>query len=172
MFFEKTLYPEGPLPQSVRDNIKRAELQAEEQGINVHREPIVIDVDASKAKMTWRKGISPCLTRSRYRGHWLSSKNRRMNIDEMLRLQGMKPNLLNTKGISTIELGHQIGNAMSVNVIQRILQQVLLHIGKIKEPVQDEWERGLQTTLQPNHQRIVGRCSSRGATGKLRKLRR
>ena len=46
-----------------------------------------------------------------------------MNINEMVRLQGIDPEEF-IKAASPSEMGKQIGNAMSVNIIERILHQV------------------------------------------------
>ena len=68
--------------------------------------------------------VSPCLTRSHYRGHWITNKNRRLTLKEMMRLQGMNPENITIKGTPT-QQGQQLGNAMSVNVIQRVIQSSL-----------------------------------------------
>ena len=47
-----------------------------------------------------------------------------MNIDEMLRLQGFQPSQFRTV-VSSSELGKQCGNAMSVNVLERVLAKLL-----------------------------------------------
>ncbi len=46
-----------------------------------------------------------------------------MTLQEMMKLQGMRPDSF-FKVVSDMELGQQIGNAMSVNVVERILFQV------------------------------------------------
>ena len=67
-----------------------------------------------------------------------------MNIHEMIRLQGIDPSTF-TKAVSPSELGKQIGNAMSVNVIERILHQVFqattIVAGRQSEP-EDRWKSG------------------------------
>ena len=47
-----------------------------------------------------------------------------MNIREMMRLQGILPDDVNVV-VSDIEMGKQIGNAMSANVMERLLPYVL-----------------------------------------------
>ena len=51
-------------------------------------------------------------------------RDRRMSIHEMMRLQGILPGDFEIV-VSDIELGKQIGNAMSLNVVERLLPQVL-----------------------------------------------
>ena len=87
---------------------------------------IVIDVDASKARMNWRRYCSPCLTSSRHNGHWLSHLGRRMTLIEMMSLQAFLP-IYATYMLLDAELGKAIGNAMSVNVIQRLLRTLLIN---------------------------------------------
>ena len=53
-----------------------------------------------------------------------------MAIPEMLRLQGMNPNEL-AIDVSDKDIGQQIGNATSVNVIERILSKVLQVLGHL-----------------------------------------
>ena len=85
---------------------------------------------------------SPCITRSRAKGHWLTSKKRRMTLEEMARLQGIRPNSF-TKVVNDYELGQQLGNAMSVNVIDRILYQVFQVTPLVKKlNLRDRWATG------------------------------
>ena len=108
--------------------LKKAYAQAREFGLNPTQTTIAVDVDASLRHMTWDSGVLPCLTRSRYRGHWISTKNRRTTIKEMLAFQGIVPNSIR-QTCSDNELGKMVGNSMSVNVIERILFTLLMQIG-------------------------------------------
>ena len=83
--------------------------------------------------MCYMKNTSPCLTRSRSKGHWLIHKNRRMNIKEMMRRQGIDPDNFK-QVVSDSVMGQQLGNAMSVNVMERILAKALLAAGLIQKP--------------------------------------
>ena len=60
----------------------------------------------------------------------------------MLRLQGMDPSTF-VKVVTDKEIGHQICNAMSVNVVERLILQVLnataIHG---KERIEDRWSDG------------------------------
>ena len=90
-------------------------------------------------KMTWRKEMSPCLTRSRYRGHWITTEQRRMSIQEMMRLQGIRENQIKNDN-SEAEFGKQIGNSMSLNVVERILFAIFSTIGMLPESIYDRWK--------------------------------
>ncbi len=93
----------------------------------------VMDIDSSTGRAKAMAGCSPCLTRSRYHGHWLSTRGRRMNLDEMLRLQGFRPSQFRSV-VSPVELGKQCGNAMSVNVVERVLARLLPVAGLADTP--------------------------------------
>ncbi|MDP7560267.1 MAG: DNA cytosine methyltransferase, partial [Planctomycetota bacterium] len=124
-------------------NIDRASERIRESGHDPQRETFVIDCDASAKRLKWRKDCSPCITRSRCRGHWISNKERRFTIEEMFRLQGMDPSIF-IKVNSASTTGQQLGNAMSVNVVERLLLQILKATGLTgskKEQV-DRWRSG------------------------------
>jgi len=69
-----------------------------------------------------------------------------MNIKEMMRLQGINPAKF-VVDVSECTLGQQIGNAMSVNVIERVLNQALQAAGLTRkgclreklDPTRDRW---------------------------------
>ena len=109
---------------TVLQNLHKARQSIIASGGRPEHEPWVVDCDSSLRYSNYMHNVSPCLTKSRARGHWLLHKNRRMNINEMLRLQGFNPAQV-AVAVSESTLGQQIGNAMSVNVIERILTKIL-----------------------------------------------
>ena len=86
------------------------------------------------------KGLPPCLTRGRAGsgGHWASTRGRLLTIEEMLVLQGMRADV-NCKGISNRQVGYMIGNAMSINVLERLLLRLLPSVGLLPERPRDRW---------------------------------
>ena len=72
--------------------------------------------------------MSPCLTRARASssGHWVSTRGRRMTRNEMLRLFAIRPLRLDFRDVPKRSVGAMIGNAMAVNVLERLLCRVLL----------------------------------------------
>ena len=62
-----------------------------EQGEDPHMKCFVVDCGSSDYRCQSVEGVSPCMTCSRAGGHWVTSRQRRMTKDEMLRLQGMCP---------------------------------------------------------------------------------
>ena len=114
--------------RQVLQNLHKARQSIIASGGRPEHEPWVVDCDSSLRYSNYMHNVSPCLTKSRARGHWLLHKNRRMNINEMLRLQGFNPAQV-AVAVSECTLGQQIGNAMSVNVIERVLNHALQAAG-------------------------------------------
>ena len=99
-------------------------------GHPISTDPYIVAVDAGgprdtdEQKGTWFEGISPSLSKVTGLGHWVTSKQRRQTIPEMLRLQGMDPSKLKL-GTSPRNLGCAVGNSISVNILERLLLQIL-----------------------------------------------
>ena len=105
--------------KTVESNVTDAIRTIKSEGHDPEKEPFVVDCDAGRSKSNYMWNISPCITRSRNNGHWITNRNRKMNKAEMLRLQGINPKTFKVD-VSLSSLGQQIGNAMSINVIERI----------------------------------------------------
>ena len=54
---------------------------------------------------------------------------------------GMNPTLFNLD-VTLPEIGKQIGNAMSLNVIERVLRRLLVSAGLAPNIGEDRWENG------------------------------
>ena len=66
----------------------------------------------------------------------------RLEIEEMMRLQGMDPTEF-TVAVTDTQLRKQLGNAMSVNVLERLLVCVLPAAGLVKHgALVDRWKNG------------------------------
>lgn len=104
---------------------------------------VFVDVDAGEKFAHWVVGHLPCLTASRgaSSGFYLSSYDRRLTIHEMMRFQGMNPKVLEgwQDCMTARQMGHAIGNAMSVNVLQRVLLRALWSVGLIGK-MPDPWD--------------------------------
>merc|ERR1719422_1557751 len=82
------------------------------------------------------------MTCSRARGHWVTSRSRRMTKAEMMRMQGMHPESFKV-AVSSAQLGKQIGNAMSANVLERLFARALPAAGLVHHgSLVDRWEAG------------------------------
>uniref|UniRef100_A0A7S1MC65 DNA (cytosine-5-)-methyltransferase n=1 Tax=Alexandrium catenella TaxID=2925 RepID=A0A7S1MC65_ALECA len=149
---EAFLDPKPRMPQSsalppasqttARTNVKQALKALMAKGCNPLKTPYVVDCDSPPRRSKYLKGVSPCMTCSRAGGHWVTSRMRRMNKAEMLRLQGMDPASFKV-AVSEAQLGKQIGNAMSVNVLERLFVRVLPAAGLVRHgALRDRWEAG------------------------------
>ena len=110
-----------------RGNVIRLLIAIGDRGCDPFFEPWILDCDSSADRSKASCQISPCLTRSRGQGHWVSNRGRRMNVSEILRLQGWMGPFVQVG--SPLQLGRMLGNAMSVNVLQRLYSSLLPAIG-------------------------------------------
>ena len=112
----------------------------------------LIDIDASPKFRSYMEDRVMCMTKSRPSGFWISSRGRRMTVDEMLRLQGMERCF--EQVVSDKVLGAQIGNAMSQNILERLFIHLLPVAGLVPKSMalQDRW---LQRTSDPTWPRRV-----------------
>ena len=70
-------------------------------------------------------------------------QNRRITTGEMLKLQGISPGDISVVVPGT-EMGKQIGNAMSLNVVERVMRNALIAAGLIEaEDYQNRWRNGI-----------------------------
>eukprot|EP00438_Fugacium_kawagutii_P027333 Skav200819 [mRNA] locus=scaffold454:109604:119547:- [translate_table: standard] len=122
----------------------------------------LIDIDASPKYRTYMADRVMCMTKSRPCGHWISSRARRMNIDEMLRLQGrlwpgMDRKFLGKQAVSDKVLGAMIGNAMSQNVLERLFINLLPFAGLVPKGavLEDRWLARTQDPKWPRSQSDV-----------------
>jgi DNA (cytosine-5)-methyltransferase 1 len=101
--------------------------------------PIIMDVDGTKCN--YMVGRCPCITRSRGSARFfLPSRGRRLSLAEILRLQGLPTSILRHQGkISDRHLGAMVGNAMSGNVLERILARLLPACGFAEASLRDPW---------------------------------
>ena len=136
----------------------------------------VIDVAASEKFSTCTADIIPCMTASRAmaeRGFYIHSKRACLSKSDKCRLQGLPPHFYRPRkaGIKPGQFGHQLGNAVSANVMMRLLPQILKAAGLLKQKavVRDFWadlskachKHGLaneildQSGLAPRKKRVV-----------------
>merc|ERR1711972_712044 len=83
-----------------------------------------------------------CMTCGRKDGHWITNRGRRVLKTEMMRLQGMDPKAFKVV-VSETQLGKQLGNTMSVNVLERLLVRLLPAAGLARKgSLRDRWQDG------------------------------
>ena len=82
----------GALPEGsrARQNVLEAYTEIQNTGGDPGRDPWVVDCDSSPSRSRAYYDYSPCITRSRYRGFWVSCLNRRIRARELLRLKGLR----------------------------------------------------------------------------------
>ena len=90
---------------------------------------VVIDIDSSLEYANTMIDRSMCMTRSREKGFWLHLRNRRMNLNEQCRLQGLSADL--RIAIPQQQMSRMVGNAMSQNVLERLLARILPAVGLV-----------------------------------------
>ena len=124
---------EKPFSNTVRASIRRAKAMLKQQGKSDRG--IVIDAQASSSYASMRENESPCLTKARgSTGHFLLEHNRFMTIYEIGGLQGFSKEHVNIfmGAVPAATLGKGFGDAMSLNVLVRILAKALPSSGLTK----------------------------------------
>jgi len=138
-------------------NVKRVMKKLTKQGKKPLTKTFIIDHNSSPKFCGHMEDKVMCMTKRRAAGHWISSRGRPMNLDEMLRCQGMERCFKQV--VSNRQLGGQIGNAMSQNVIERLLIKVLPAAGLVSpgRRLVDHWARS-------NAKKAQGSIRKRGAS--------
>ena len=104
-------------------------------------EPYLFNVDCTKKRSHPMRDRCFCLLRSSGQ-IWISTQGRLLNLRERCRLQGMNPEKLKQpRGVSDRQWHLQLGNAMSVNVVERLLARLLPAAGLTGE-LRDRWASG------------------------------
>lgn len=109
------------------------------KGIDSSKVHAFIDVGATPEWSSTMVGCSPCLTSTRCRqgGHYSTVAKRMMTLKEMMRLQGIPDHRFNHKraGVKEDDLLFAVGNAMSTNVLMRLLPNALWAAGLLEEKI-------------------------------------
>jgi len=132
-----------PVTQTnARKNVVEAKRVLRRQGSDPAEEDVIIDCDSTPRFAKWMPGVSPCITCGRHAGHWVTSRGRRFLKTEMMRLQGMDPTKFKVV-VSALQLGRQLGNTMSVNVLERLFCRALPAAGLARPgSLRDRWADG------------------------------
>ena len=117
------------------DLCKAAYKQCYQHGRDPRRTPVLVDVDCSPKYAVYGVDEAKTLTATRggSGGPWLSTRGRRLTINELMKLQGFREEDIQMKAAKVTErqLGHMIGSAVFVNTIGCILQEALWSAGLI-----------------------------------------
>jgi len=125
--------------KTAHTNVKQVLKDLTAEGARPFTQTHIIDCDASPKFRSVMKDRTMCMTKSRASGFWVTSRGRRMNVNEMLRCQGMARTFKQV--VTDRQLGAQIGNAMSQNIIERLLIKLLPAAGLVPQdqPLYDRW---------------------------------
>ena len=117
-----------PTSQSVaRLNVMCTLHELRLQGRDPLEECWLIDCDSSHGRSGFMLECSPCITRSRARGHWITNRGRRLSTAEAMSLQGIRCGIaLQTTEVQFCQI---LGNSMSVNILERLLCRLLPAVG-------------------------------------------
>ena len=125
-------------------NLKWAKEKAKQDGINLcsSRQIVVLDAQAGKNFSNFTVDYSPTITRTRgmSRGYMLLGRGWQtfMTTEDLARLQGTTTTRFNLEGLTDCQVGGMAGNAMSRNVLDRILPRLLWSCGCLdRRPGQD-----------------------------------
>ena len=72
-----------------KGDIRFQSMSQAEQNIHPLRHTCIVDCDASFQRSHHMSQVSPCITRSRPRAHWIINRNRYFTFEEMCKLQGI-----------------------------------------------------------------------------------
>jgi len=151
---------------TARANVISAIRQVRKKGADPMKEAFIVDCDSTAERSSTMRGYSPCITCSRGAGHWVTNRGRRLLKTELMRLQGMDPTTF-TVAVPNGRLGHQLGNTMSVNVLERIFTRLLPAAQLVKKGtvIKDRWENG-----QALKKLMATRgCGFKGMSAKIKK---
>ena len=133
--------PKTDLPGRLPDHavgkklVKKAMTHAyHNAGINPCEVPVLIDCDCSEKYATYGLNIAKAITRARggSGGPWVSSRGRRVTIDELFKLQGFDaPGDVPWQAakLSKRQAGQLIGNSLCPPVIGMLLSETLYAAG-------------------------------------------
>ena len=135
-----------PAAKFARRNVKLQFKRVLWRGVDPRKTFVAVDMHASPKYRTAKAHCLPTLTASRASscGWWISSVGRPITVSELLRFQGMTANDVRgwTDAVSKNQMGHMVGNALSVNVIERILCKALWAAGLVANKPCDRWACG------------------------------
>ena len=72
----------------------------------------------------------------------IRSMRRKVTIKELAKLQGVQVGCYDMRGLTWHQIGGMIGNAMSRNVLDRVLPRLLFSTGTIERLPKDRWADG------------------------------
>ncbi len=141
----RSYLPPLSLP-SARENVRLAlqRLLQKRPKMSPLDHDIVVDIGCTARFANYKVDCFPTITAERAAnfGWWLVRHGRRIDLPDLLKLQGIPADFFDFEGagVSKQRVAHMCGNAMSVNVLERLLPKVLASIGvHASTPQGDTW---------------------------------
>jgi chemotaxis protein histidine kinase CheA len=148
---------EGPASKHAKKAWEANLAKLRGKGIEPEKHTYLFDTGIStKFAVNPMLGRCPCLMASSHQ-YWISNYDRPLNLHEQMRIQGFDPKQLK-QAVSTTQLRKQLGNAMSVNVVERLLS----HMQGLPRIFGGDRE-GLQPVLPDRWANGVAQAALRGA---------
>ena len=125
----------GPPQKTAKKNLAEALKRMKKSQHDPNKWDVVVDLaDGRGCHMTW--DMCPTITRTRAgsQDYWCTSLRRRLSVEELLLLQGVRPGFLDFAGVPLRQVGMMAGNAMTVPVLAHVLRVGLLAAGLAEEP--------------------------------------
>jgi len=141
------LPPKGNLKKHKRQRrlVRSAIREARRNKIDVTRRALVVDIGCSFSRRKFGDETIKCLTAARgaQGGPWVTSRGRQTRIAEMFRLQGIRPHLYAgwERCCSVQRMGHMLGNAVSLNIAEKLVGRALFSAGLVSEVPQGDFLR-------------------------------
>jgi DNA (cytosine-5)-methyltransferase 1 len=134
-----------PPTETAKRNIKKGFRKLKAKGLDPATTTAVIDLYAGPRYANCMIGRCPCITatRAQQEGYYLTNQKRTMTVEEMARLQGWPTKyveVMRKTGISMKQLGHVIGNGMTVSILYRLLPRTLYSAAMVLQPVHAIWK--------------------------------
>ena len=96
---------------------------------NIPSDSVFIDVGFRKAKYPNSNKWAPCITAQP--NMWCVPKNRKASIKEYLKLQGFPETYKKPDNVSVHQFKIRIGNSMTVNVIEKLMENIFISLNWI-----------------------------------------
>ena len=138
----------GMLPdhQREKDHVLAALRSAASCGVELKTSRIIVDIGGTSQFAHYTVDEFPTITATRAVSFafWVADLGRRVTLDELMLLQGFDPAMFEGRKeakVTDARLAHMVGNAMSCNVLERLLPRVLDSIGITPDVVKpDRWD--------------------------------
>ena len=141
-----------PSNQREKNHVLAALRDAAKCDVKLTDSRIIVDIGGTSKFAHYTVDEFPTITATRAVSFafWVADLGRRVTLNELALLQGFDPSTFNCKHdakVSDARLAHMIGNAMSHNVLERLLPRVLDSIDILPDVVKpDRWELLVHTS--------------------------